>query len=228
MKKIASNTPESFNDNTDYKFIPLGDDIEGVSMIVLMLERNFGEAHVKELQALTFYLSRYPVDVPAYLIGCETLIPDENVQKYKSQKRDNAIKELCDAVLKRSKRILVRGRPTFLHLTELLGYEPHQIDVIFDKGEENLASKVLNFFEENSIPLVSFQQNIAEFQWEPKVVNKIVKPIEIIQIGKPYVTSNGTSVRLNADVTIDDEIKTLWCETNEENKRIYKIFTIFY
>ena len=221
LKKIATNTPESFGDNADYQFTSLGKDMKGVSMIVLMLEKNFGEAHVKELEALTFYLSCYPVDVPAHLIGCETLIPDENVQKYKSQKRDNAIKELCDAVLKRSKRILVRGRPTFLHLTELLGYEPHQIDVIFDNGEENLASKVLNFLEDNNIPLVSFQQNIAEFQWKPNVINKTVKPVDIIKIGKPYITSNEIAARLNADITIGDEIKTIWCETNERNKSYF-------
>ena len=64
-----------------------------------------------------------------------------------------------------------------------------------DDGEMTgvLTMDTDEFLEENNIPLNSFQQNIAEFQWEPKVVNKTVKPVEIIEIGKPYVTSNGTS-----------------------------------
>ena len=210
--KIASNTPASFNTKEGYEFVRMGEVFDGVSTLILMLEKNWGSNSIDKIKALTYYVSAYPKEIPCYLIGCESTIPDLNLKAYINKERDDAIRNLCKEVLKRSVSIGVRGQITYLYLTEILGFDKSQIDVIFDLGKP----KNLNvFFKKNKIP-IDIEKSASEFQIYPKVLyERAIKFEKNLIIQKPYITFIDNVARLNADILIDDTIKTLWIETDK-------------
>lgn len=214
--KIASNTPASFYPRPGYEFIHLGDNVSDVSIIVLMLEKNWGGGSVDKIKALSYWLSLYPKKIPCYIIGCESTIPDREWWRYRHKERDDAIRSLCDEVLIRSKSIGVRGEITYEYLTVMLGYDDEEVDIIYYKGECGNANKLSSYLENNNCPLRLFEKSILRFQSEPRVWYE--RPIgfekEII-ICQPAVTEGNEVARLSAGVRIDGELKNLWCETDK-------------
>lgn len=215
--KIASNTPGSFSPKIGYDFIQLGEDITSVSMIIVMLEKSWGGGFIQDIKDLTSLIASYPDNIPCHIIGCETRIPDLDVKKYAMIPRDEAIRSLCDEVLKRSATIGIRSKLTYLHLTELLGYNGNQIDLIYENNDPGPREGLLNFLSKNKLPSDIFLDDIFKFQVSPKVLGKNIYS-ENISIGHPYVTNHGATVRLNADVEIDGQVTTLWLETDACNE----------
>jgi len=214
--KIASNTPNSFYPRDGYEFIQLGDKSEDVSLIIIMLEKNWGSASVEKIRALTHWISSYHREIPCYIIGCETTIPEKDVSRYRHEERDNAVRALCDEVLKRSVSIGVRGEITYKYLTEILGYEANKIDVIFEANAHNNNDKLTSFLKKNKLEVNFLIGNILSFQAQPFVIYERSIGFERnIFISHPYLTTENNKVRLSADVTIDGQIKTLWSETDE-------------
>lgn len=221
--KIATNTPFSFPAQSGYEFIHLGEDIDDVAMIVLMLRKNWGGGSIDVINALTHWISAYPKDTPCYVIGCETTIPDKNLQNYRMPARDDAVRALCDEVLRRSRSIGVRGAITSLYLTDMLGYDSGQVDVVYESDAGDNAGKVLSFLKKNNIPLERFVDYFVTFQRQPGVYYERPTTFDKdITIPRPYVTASGSTVRLNADVLIDGQKKTLWCETDD----VYRQFLL--
>lgn len=227
--KIATNTPESFQARNGYTFTPLGsNESKDSSFIILMLEKNWGSASIDKINAIKYWVSTYPKDVPCYIIGCETTIPektisDSNFLKYKDKERDEAVRSLCDVVLERSNSIGVREEVTYLYLTNMLGYKKELVDIIYKKYSKNNLNLLRSFFDKNKINLTKLQDNIASFQECPKA--SYVQPKNYdknIIITKPFITTKNETVRLNSEIKIDGVKNTLWCETN----RIYKQFIL--
>lgn len=131
--KIATNVHLSFTPIDGYDVVLLGEPDPDVSMIVLMLPRNWGSLSVEKIDTLTDIVSAYPSNVRCVVIGAETTIPDFEFKKYRSPARDTAVRRLCDEVLRRSSSIGVRGKITFSYLTEVLGYSPEKVDVIYSQ-----------------------------------------------------------------------------------------------
>lgn len=214
--KIASNTPNSFHPRDGYDFVQLGDNVDEVSFIILMLEKNWGSASVEKIRALTYWISSYPREIPCYIIGCETTIPEKEVSRYRHEGRDNAIRALCDEVLKRSVSIGVRGEITYKYLTEILGYANNKVDVIFESNAKDNNYKLNSFLKKNNLELGHLIGNILTFQVQPFVIyERSISFEKNIFISHPYLTVENNKVRLNADVRIDGQTKTLWCETDE-------------
>jgi len=217
--KIATNTPLSFSLNREYEFVHLGDDPKDVSMIVLLLKKNWGGSHIDDINALTHWISSYPKEIPCYIIGCESTFPDKNLKKYLMKSREDAVRSLCDEVLARSKSIGVRGNITYLYLTDILGYKEDQVDIIYDPEYSDNLERIQSFIAKNNCPLRIFSRNFLAFQRNPKVFYE--RPVgftKSITIGAPYITNSNLMARLNADVVIDGQKKTLWCEASDEYK----------
>lgn len=190
-------------------------------MIVLLLEKNWGSGSIDKINALTYWLSTYPKDVPCFIFGCESTIPDANIERYHHKERDNAVRALCDEVLLRSKSIGVRGKITHAYLTKMLGYDLDKVDVVYE-GPGDGIDKLQKFLKKNGCP-AEFERSLFEFQLRPHVVYE--RPVNFdttIVISRPYITKNDDKVRLNSDITIDGVKKTLWCETSE----IYRQFLL--
>lgn len=170
--KIATNTPGSFSSRIGYDFIQLDEDIADVSMIIVMLEKNWGGGFIQDIKDLTSLISNYPANISCYIIGCETRIPDIEVKKYAMILRDEAIRDLCNEVLKRSNTIGIRNKLTYLHLTELLGYNDNQIDLIYEDNDAGPGVGLLNFISKNNLPLEPFLNDIYKFQASPKIIAK--------------------------------------------------------
>lgn len=215
---IATNTPFSFAFKEGYDFIRLGETSSVPSMIVLMLPKNFGTASVDDLKALTQLVSAYASSVPCYIIGCESTIPNENLTRYLNKEREDAVRELCNEVLKRSKSIGVRGEITSRYLVEIIGLDADRVDNIYDKARPDNARYIRKFLEKNDCELKSFVFNILRFQRSPQKVTAGRGPgfRDEIVLNKPYITAVARRVRLNCDVEIDGQTKTLWCETSEK------------
>lgn len=217
---IATNTPESFYPKNGMLFIPLGDKSQSVSMIILMLEKNWGSLSIDRIKALMHWVSSYPKDVPCYIVGCETKIPgdallDNSLQRYVHKERDDAIRSLCDEVLKRSSSIGVREEVTYVYLTKMLGYSEELIDVIYAAGSENNSYLLHAFLNKNNSALNCFEKDFLRFQVQPRVLYE--RPINCeknIVVTPPYITASNETVRLSSDIRIDGEIRALWCETN--------------
>ncbi|MCJ2020527.1 hypothetical protein MKK84_24375 [Methylobacterium sp. E-065] len=221
--KIATNTPASFSVHAGLEFVDLGDDVEDTSIIILMLEKNWGGGSIGSIKALTYWISGYPKQTPCYIIGCESRIPDANLQNYPMPERDDAIRALCDEVLKRSRSIGVRGEITYLHLTKLLGYSGDSVDIIFEASKDNNTESFRSFLSKNNCPLQQLEQDILNFQVAPSALYERLPPYDKdIVIGFPYITTSDQNVRLNADIIIDGRAQTLWCETNS----IYRQFLL--
>lgn len=213
--KIATNTPLSFSPHGGHEFVQLGCEIEDVSMIVLMLAKNWGGAHIEKIKAMTHWIAAHPKQVPCYVIGCESTIPDKNIQNYRMKTRDDALRALCDEVLSRSRSIGVRGEITFLHLTEILGYKKEQVDIIFESKAGDDLESIRAFLKKNDCPLQSLETHFLAFQRSPIVFYETpISPDKKIRIAQPVVTATGSTARLSADVLIDGQIRTLWCETD--------------
>lgn len=213
---IATNTPLAFSLHDDVSFLHLGDGIDDASMIILMLEKNWGGNFIDEINAMTHWVSAYPTGVPCYLIGSESRIPESNVQKYTMPERDSAIRALCDEVLRRSTSIGVRGDITRLHLTQLLGYDERQVDVIYDSETSNDTSKLRSFLSKNKFPLRHYDWDFLIFQRRP--IAGYQRPISFereIRISRPYIEVGDRTAKLCADVRIDGKVQTLWCETQK-------------
>lgn len=214
--KIASNTPTSFEASTGDQFVQLGDSIDGTSAIVLMLEKNWGSASIEKIDALTHWIKSYPRDIPCYLAGCEVTIPEPPVERYHHAGRDESIRALCDEVLQRSSSIGVRGELTYAYLTKVLGYDESTVDVMHKYGATDNIARLRRFVAKNDIPS-RLEKDIHNFQSVPFVVYE--KPINAngnILISKPYLTKAEGKTRLNADIEIDGEPRTLWCETDSQ------------
>src|SRR5688500_4934966 len=97
--KVASNTPASFYPKSGYEFVQLGDGIDDTSIIVLMLEKNWGSNGIDKINALTYWLSSYPNEIPCFIVGCESTIPDKPLERYRHKERDDALRALCNEVL---------------------------------------------------------------------------------------------------------------------------------
>jgi len=215
--KIASNTPSSFYPESGYEFVWLGDEIESVSIILLMLEKNWGVSSIDKIKALLHWVSSYPKHVPCYIIGCESTIPEKDVSRYRHKERDGAVRALCDEVLSRSNSIGVRGEITKAYLTEIVGLAEEQVDIIYDEQSKDNLQLIRSFLNKNNLHLASLEKAILKFQSNPRTFYE--RPIDFeneIIISKPYITNNANSVRLNADIRIDGKITTLWCETDNK------------
>ncbi|NJL07911.1 MAG: hypothetical protein HC900_06345 [Methylacidiphilales bacterium] len=221
--KIATNTPSSFYPQSGYEFVQLGEGLADASMIVLLLEKNWGAASIDKIKALTKWISDYSKNIPCYIVGCETNIPDKAVWRFRHEERDDAIRALCDEVLKRSTSIGVRGEITHLHLTEMLGYKKDLVDVIYVSSANDNSERLRHFLEKNNCLLGSFEKSLLEFQAKPSVFYE--RPItfekEII-IPHAYITDSEFTSRLNADVRIDGKLQTLWCEVS----KLYRQFLL--
>ncbi len=217
---IASNTPASFPRREGWHFVHLGDKLDETQMIILMLEKNWGSANTKKINALTHWISQYPKNVQCLLIGSEMTIPENalangSLNRFRSKERDEAIVNLCEEVLSRTESVGVRGQLTKHFLVDVLGFNDEQVDVIYEKDLEKSAELLDIFLKKNGAQLNPFANAILRFQKAPKVIYQ--KPIEftdVIHLSKPYKTHKGDSVRLNCDITIDGETQTLWCETS--------------
>ncbi|MGQ4275120.1 hypothetical protein [Terrihabitans sp. B22-R8] len=220
---VASNTPDSFYPKNGYVFLSLGERIDAVDVVVLMLEKNWGSFHIDRIKAVTHWISKYPKHIPCYIAGCESTIPSMELERYRHKERDEAVRALCDEVLKRSKSIGVRGNITFHYLTSALGYSEDKVDVMYHPGINKNNDNLLLFLEKNGCPS-RLEKDILSFQRKPHVFYE--KPINYdknITISLPYVTATDDKVSLNADVKIDGESKTLWCETSAA----YRQFLLF-
>ena len=227
--KIATNTSESFKLNRNYDFIPLGEDTYfEASVIILMLEKDWGSASIQKINALTRWVASYPKDIPCYIIGGEVTIPskslsDDTFFKYSDKKRDDAVRTLCNEVLRRSESIGVREEVTYRYLRDMLGYDEGLVDIIYTTDGKDNLKKIRSFIERNNPNLIAFEKDILIFQTNPKIVyERPEKYHKNIIISPPYITSQNQSVRLNADICIDGEVNTLWCETSS----IYRQFLL--
>lgn len=213
--KIATNTPFSFPRHHGFEFVHLGDAIADASMIVLMLPKNWNLGGIEKINVLTQRISAYPKEIPCIIVGCESTIPDRNLQKYLSKPREDAVRALCDEVLSRSKSIGVRGEITHLYLTTILGYEPCQVDIIYDAKAGGDIGKIQWFLDKNSCPLKSFERIILAFQREPIIwYERPVAFDKTITIRRPYITTSDSAARLNVEFLIDGQPQTLWYETD--------------
>jgi hypothetical protein len=213
--KIATNTPFSFIPRASYEFLQLGESVDEIGMIVLMLKKNWGSGSISEIKALTHWLMLYPEEVPCYIIGCESTIPDKNLKKYVMEERDEAIRELCDEVLSRSKCVGVRGEITYLYLTQMLGYSEDQVDIIYETQADNNLDRIDSFLKKNNTQLLALVKDIAAFQDRPVVFYE--RPISFnkeIIVHAPKIQSSFSEARLSADIEIDGEKKEIWCETS--------------
>jgi hypothetical protein len=130
--------------------------------------------------------------------------------------REDAIRALCDEVLTRSKSIGARGEITYLYLTEILGYKPDQVDIIYDSKSSENVKKIQDFLQKNKCPLQAYDKIFLGFQNNPKVFYERPREFDkIITIPHSYVATSESQARLSADVLIDGKIRTLWCETNK-------------
>lgn len=214
--QIASNTPASFAPQKGVEFLTLGEGTKDVSMIVLMLSKNWGSGSIDRIRALTYWISSYPKGTPCFVIGCEATIPDMDVSRYRHKKRDEAVRSLCDEVLSRSRSIGVRGEITYLYLTKLLGYAEDQVDIIFKSGLDDNRMRLRAFLNKNNSKMGLFENCLLNFQRSPAVLYE--RPIhfdDTITIQRPYITTDIGTARLNADVKIDGNCRTLWCETTD-------------
>lgn len=215
--KIATNAPFSFPLTEDFEFFQLGDRASEASMIVLMLPKNWGASSVGQIRAMAHLVSTYPKEVPCYIIGCETTIPSMDLTHYLHKPREEAVRALCDEVLTRSKSIGVRGEITYHYLTDLLGYSESQVDLIYASGRTDNAERVRQFLKKNQCEIQRLASSVLAFQAAPSKFTygrDLAFKKEII-IHPPYLTTSETGARLNADIEINGQTKTLWCETDE-------------
>jgi hypothetical protein len=220
--KIASNTPASFYPKNGYDFVQLGEGLDDVTIIVLMLEKNWGSGSIDKIKALTYWLSLYPKEIPCFLVGCESTIPNSSVERYCHDERDSAIRDLCDEVLRRSASIGVRGEITYLYLTKILKYNKNQVDIIYQSGDSNNIDRLGYFLHKNNCPQ-EISRSVLSFQAAPRVFYE--RPLsfdKIITISRPYISILGESARLCSKIAIDGSIKILWCETSS----IYRQFLL--
>lgn len=225
LMKIATNVHLSFTPIDGYDVVLLGEPDPDVSMIVLMLPRNWGSLSVEKIDTLTDIVSAYPSNVRCVVIGAETTIPDFEFKKYRSPARDTAVRRLCDEVLRRSSSIGVRGKITFSYLTEVLGYSPEKVDVIYSQTSPHQQltpedyETIRQFLRKNECELEPFIPQILKFQQRPSQTISYERSRSFapdIIVDSPYLTTTSTGVRLNADVEIDGTKRTIWCETDKE------------
>lgn len=227
--KIATNIPESLSPSLAYQVFRIDEDkaIEATA-IVISLEKNFGANSVDRINNLTYWLSRFPQEIPCYLVGCESTIPpsavhDGTILKYKDNSRDEAIRKLCDEVLSRSNSIGVREHITYLHLTEIIGYKNDRIKIIYEKNKVNNQENLKDFIEDNNSLLKLIERDLLRFQTNPTVIytpGKVTS--KTITISKPHIEKVDKKVRVFSLIGIDDQHQKLWCETDE----IYKHFLV--
>lgn len=126
--------------------------------------------------------------------------------------------------MSRSKSIGVRGDNTYRYLTESIGYENSQVDIVYKPSGPNDIENITGFLRKNKCPLQIFEGMFFSFQSDPRVFYE--RPVTFersIKIPRPYVTCSGASARLSADIQIDGKVTTLWCETNSA----YQDFLLF-
>lgn len=212
---IATNTPASFPPTKGFQFVHLGDTENEVTAIVLMLEKNWGSSTIERIQATTHWLSTYPQDVPCYLIGAESTIPNEELWRYVHEGRDSAVRSLCQEVLRRSSSIGVRGEITRRYLIDVIGLTPDQVDVVWEAVGGDPRVRVREFLSKNQAELEPLVESIASFQEQPYVFYERPFTFEQdIRIARPKVTLNGGVARLSAAVRIDGRTETLWCDVD--------------
>jgi hypothetical protein len=137
--------------------------------------------------------------------------------------RDDAVRALCDEVLTRSKSIGVRGEITHLYLTEILGYKADQVDIIYNSEYNSNKKSIREFLQKNNCRLENLEKDFVAFQSNPKVFYERPRVFDkFITIPQPYITNSQSTSRLNADVLIDGNSITLWCETN----KLYRQFLL--
>ncbi len=212
--KIATNVPLFLPRPIGYEIFQLGDRTGEASAIVLLLGKNWGGGSIDSIRALTHWVSAYPKDIPCYIIGCESTIPTKDLRKYLMKAREDVIRALCDEVLSRSKSIGVRGEITYLYLTEILGYREDQVDIIYNDDDSNNEEKLQDFLKKNGCSFRELEKSFLAFQGKPRIFYE--RPMtfdKVITIPPPYITSSEGNARLCADVLIDGQSKTIWCET---------------
>lgn len=215
---VATNAYSSFSSVDGYRFVGLGEAVEDVSIIVLMLKRNWGAGSIEQIRALSHWLSLYPKEIPCYIVGAESTIPEgEDVWRFVHEERDLAVRELCKEVLSRSLSIGVRGKNSADYLEKILGFREDQVDIIYTENGSDNVGRTKKFLSKNSCPMEPFLSDILKFQARPAVFYE--PPVECnreIFISCPYVTVSESKVRLNADYTLDGKVGTIWCEVDAE------------
>ncbi len=90
---------------------------------------------------------------------------------------------------------------------------------MISESESNIAA-IQYFLNKNKCSLQLFVKTFLDFQSHPTVFYErplnFYKEHKEITIHYPYVTTSDSTARLSADVLIDGEIKTLWCETDKK------------
>ena len=214
---IATNTPLSFPASA-YKFVQLDEstDASNVDVIVLMLEKNWGAKSVTTIEKLFLLISRLPDNVPCFMLGCETTIPDLFIEKYRHRARDEAVLQLCLEVLKRSKSILCRGEITRNYLVNFLGLDSSKVlnFNLKNSREYNLGLLRDFTFNNNCDFLLNAEDAICDFQFNPFEMRADYSCNIFISLPRIKELSGGKS-RVIADITIDSKTSELWCEVDD-------------
>lgn len=139
-----------------YKFTPSLKDIEWVNnnfdLFVIPLANAFRISFKKQLDAHTKFIER--LNIPVMILGVGVQV-DLNCEDFSSLKEiENSVKAFCNAVLKKSPSIGVRGECTKKYLLSL-GYTDSQVEIIgcpsmFWYGNEIFVSKKLPRLHKNA------------------------------------------------------------------------------
>lgn len=211
---VASNYPSWLVPLRDFSFCYLGDKINETNALVLMLQKNWGAGSIDKIKDILFWIKQYPKETRCLLAGCEMTVPDLDISKYIHSERDNAIRELCDEVLTRSKSIGVRGEITKKYLVDILGYDETTIRIISTHREVE-HSELKAFIHENEPRLLGLMHKIAEFQLHPFI--RYERPHSFrreIIISRPQVSVSERKARLSSIIIIDERPVDIWLEVD--------------
>jgi len=220
---VATNNPSILSAKNEVTFTWLGEDAEKVDMILLMLKRNFGAAHISMLRYLLAQVQKHPIDIPCYLIGCETTIPGTSIERYRHGERDRAIHGLLTEILRRSRAIGVRGQNTRRHLTKLVQIKDLEIDVIYDPTSKGNSDILASFLQRHSPRLLPWHDEILAFQENGHKQDFYERTFgfnKFIYIGSPCISTSTERdhARLQADISVDDRPPVkLWLQTDRAN-----------
>lgn len=199
--------------------------LEYCDAIILVCADIFGDSFIDEISKLTQLIKLYPPEVPCYLIGAKTRVPNYNFAYYRSSKRDVAINEFIDEIMRRSTAILVTDKITKDWLISEFGCDIKR--VLSFTGEKIEESDILKTFEEfckkNNIVIDISVKDLFDFfnhglgrQQHSLFGDEFQK--EII-INKPYIYKYNNKVRCSATININGSDKELYVETDEENEK---------
>ena len=193
----------------------------------IMNDRKMGKiGTMSQSNPVTAHGTFNTIDVPCYLIGISTKVPNENFAYYATKHRDDVVRELFDEILKRSDVVLCSNLLTKKWLVEFFSIPDEKVDYFVPESEGEIKRALDKFWRAQSGIIVPIEPKDVYFfynrQWGRTQNSLFYDEYDKNVIVKgPQISYQDETVIYSAEISINGKDEILWVSTPRKNEKYF-------